>query len=95
MHQPCESLGYHPQGFLSALVPEKDLRGNLSSRPCLNLHIKRCLGPCIGAVSQEEYLQHGREIIMFLEGRSRDLIELVRSRMHEASERLDFERAAL
>jgi len=68
---------------------------NLSSRPCLNLHIKRCLGPCIGAVSQEEYLQHVREIIMFLEGRSRDLIELVRSRMHEASERLDFERAAL
>lgn len=68
--------------------------GDPHSRPCLNLHIKRCLGPCIGRVSQEEYSQHVREIIMFLEGRSQALIKQVTSKMQEASKRLDFERAA-
>jgi excinuclease ABC subunit C len=64
-------------------------------RPCLNLHIKRCLAPCVGNISPEEYAQSVREIIMFFEGRSRDLIKLVTARMEDAAKRFDFEQAAV
>jgi excinuclease ABC subunit C len=63
-------------------------------RPCLYYHIRRCVGPCIGAVSQEEYRQVIENVVLFLQGRGEDLIPKLRSQMEEASERLDFERAA-
>jgi len=63
-------------------------------RPCLYYHISRCVGPCIGAVSQEEYRQVIENVVLFLQGRGEDLIPKLRSQMEEASERLDFERAA-
>jgi len=69
--------------------------GTSGMRPCLNFHIRRCLAPCTGRVPQEEYSQHVREIVIFLEGRSRDLIQQITSRMQEAAKRLDFERAAV
>lgn len=63
-------------------------------RPCLNYHIKRCLGPCCGLVSREDYRGMIREICLFLEGRQEELLKSLARRMEEASERLEFERAA-
>ncbi|WP_066633541.1 excinuclease ABC subunit UvrC [Desulfolucanica intricata] len=63
-------------------------------RPCLNQHIKRCLGPCCGLVSKEEYKKAIDEICLFLEGRQDELVKSLKKRMEEAAEALEFERAA-
>lgn len=62
-------------------------------RPCLDYHIRRCLGPCISAVSQEEYRQVIDQVCLFLEGKHELILRDLRQRMDEAAERLEFERA--
>ncbi|MBI2857448.1 MAG: excinuclease ABC subunit UvrC [Chloroflexi bacterium] len=64
-------------------------------RPCLDFHIKRCLGPCTGAVGKEEYSQMVRRISMFLEGRLDEVLQEMRRSMDRASEEMQFETAAL
>ena len=64
------------------------------SRPCLNYQIKKCLGPCCGLVSPEKYAELAQEVILFLEGKSSQLVELLQERMKAASEQLHFEEAA-
>ena len=64
------------------------------NRPCLNYHIQRCLGPCRDKVTPEEYGAMVKDICLFLEGRPEVLRESTRKRMKEASENLEFERAA-
>ena len=64
------------------------------SRPCLQYQIKRCSGPCCGLVSQEDYAESVRHAVMFLTGKSSDVLRDYASRMDEAAQRLDFERAA-
>lgn len=63
-------------------------------RPCLNYHIKRCLAPCMGYVSKEEYRKQIDEIMDFLDGKQDKVIKDIEKQMKEASERLDFEKAA-
>jgi excinuclease ABC subunit C len=63
-------------------------------RPCLYYDIKLCLGPCIGAVTQEEYRAMIQGLSRFLEGRSEEVLADLEKRMRTASEALDFERAA-
>jgi excinuclease ABC subunit C len=63
-------------------------------RPCLNYHIQRCLGPCCSLVEREVYRLMVQEVCLFLEGRQDDLIRRLNARMEEASEKLEFERAA-
>ena len=65
-----------------------------TDRPCLNYHIKRCLAPCMGYVSKEEYRKQIDEIIDFLDGKQEKVIKEIEKQMKEASERLDFEQAA-
>ncbi|MGD9496749.1 MAG: excinuclease ABC subunit UvrC [Armatimonadota bacterium] len=72
----------------------RPLSGEPSGRPCLNYHIKRCVGPCTGEVTAEEYAEICDEVALFLEGRSEQVIERLRADMLRAAERLDFERAA-
>ncbi|MGC8759602.1 MAG: excinuclease ABC subunit UvrC [Bryobacteraceae bacterium] len=63
--------------------------------PCLEYHIHRCLGPCVpGLASEEAYAERVRDVRAFLEGRTRELAASLRARMEEASEALEFERAA-
>jgi excinuclease ABC subunit C len=64
-------------------------------RPCLEYHIDRCSGPCIGAVSPEEYREAVDEAVLFLEGRQDAVLEGLRARMARAAERLEYEKAAL
>ncbi|MTV50322.1 excinuclease ABC subunit UvrC [Heliobacillus mobilis] len=63
-------------------------------RPCLNYHIGRCLAPCFGKVSRDEYMHMLKNIIAFLEGKEDDLLRRLREEMHQAAEDLEFERAA-
>ena len=64
-------------------------------RACLNYHIKKCLAPCMGYVSKEEYRKQIDQIIMLLEGKIDSIIKSAQKEMQEASENLEFEKAAL
>jgi len=63
-------------------------------RPCLLYHIKRCQGPCIEAISKEDYRRDIDQVILFLEGRQEQVARALRREMSVASERQDYERAA-
>ncbi len=63
-------------------------------RPCLKYDIGRCTGPCVDKVSLEEYSSQVDEALMFLEGKSRELIAILEAQMFEASEASRFEDAA-
>ncbi len=65
------------------------------SRPCLQYHINRCLGPCIGAVSKEEYAEVMKQVILFLEGKQEAVVRRLESKMREAADALEFEKATL
>ena len=65
-----------------------------NTRACLNFHIKRCLAPCIGNISKEDYRKQIDEIIDLLEGKTDKIIKDLKNQMKEASEKLDFENAA-
>ena len=64
------------------------------TRPCLNYHIKRCLAPCMGYVTKEEYHKQIEEIIELLEGKTEKIIKDLEMKMEEASKKLEFEKAA-
>ena len=64
------------------------------TRPCLNYHINRCLAPCMGYVTPEEYRKQIDEIIDLLEGKIDKIVKELENQMKEASKRLDFEQAA-
>jgi len=63
-------------------------------RPCLNYHIKKCIAPCQGNISREQYMEHIESILMMLEGKQEEVLKRLENKMHEAAEILDFERAA-
>ena len=62
-------------------------------RPCLNYHIKRCMAPCMGYVSKEEYRKQINEIISILEGKTAELQKELQKEMQEASSKMEYERA--
>ena len=62
-------------------------------RPCLNMHIGRCKGCCIGGISQKEYNDNIEEIVSLLKGGGREMIQHYKSLMQEASQQMDFENA--
>ncbi len=64
-------------------------------RPCLYYDLKMCGGPCIGAQDSEEYRQNLRQMMRFLRGDTSSVLQKLETRMYQASENLDFERAAL
>ena len=64
-------------------------------RPCLNYHIKKCFGCCIGGISQKEYAENIEEIVKLLKGGGREIMQHYRNLMAEAAERMDFERAQI
>lgn len=63
-------------------------------RPCLNYHIKKCIGPCTGMVSKKEYMDMIDEILLFLSGKEDKLVGVLEEKMKAASMALDFEEAA-
>src|SRR3990167_1748323 len=63
-------------------------------RPCLDYYIHRCIAPCTGYCTKEEYDQVIQNVILFLEGRSEEVIRGLRQEMEATAEALRFERAA-
>ena len=86
--------------FLRRLFPIRNCSKKISEdeepklRPCLNYHIRKCLSPCSGRVSKEAYMELISQIMLFLEGRQDQVIRAMKTQMQEASDSLDFERAA-
>ena len=64
------------------------------SRPCLQYQIDRCTAPCVGAISEQDYADDVRHAVLFLEGRSDEIIRHFMRCMDRAAEKLDYESAA-
>src|SRR6476646_1882493 len=80
--------------FRTCTIDIKDGERALA-RPCLLYHIKRCQGPCIQAVSKADYGAQISQIELFLEGRQETVIKALQLEMKAASDRTDYERAAV
>ncbi len=63
-------------------------------RPCLNYHMKQCQGVCQGYISREEYLTNVERAMRFLNGDDKEILSELTQKMQEASDDMDFERAA-
>lgn len=61
---------------------------------CMDYKLGRCIAPCVGEVSEEEYRQRVQEVSLFLEGRSQELRRYLEFRMKKAAKNEDFEKAA-
>jgi len=64
-------------------------------RPCLDYYIRRCLGPCIGAVEKQEYHDVINQVILFLQGKQELILRELNAKMKAAAQQLQFEKAAL
>ena len=71
----------------------KNFKSN--QRACLNYHIKKCLAPCMGYVSKEEYKKQIDQIIMLLEGKTKEIIRKLDKEIIELSEKQEYEKAAI
>lgn len=79
--------------LLKRLFPLRTCR-TMPDRPCLEYHIKRCLAPCVGKVTEEDYRAMIRAVLLFLEGRTDDVERELEHRMALAAEAYHFETAA-
>jgi len=70
------------------------LDGKKTYRPCLNFQMKRCLAPCRGVVSVEEYGKVVRQVRLFLKGRDKELLRELEQRMEQSSKKLEYEKSA-
>ncbi len=70
-------------------------KDNKPESPCLNYHIKRCMGPCRGDISKEDYMKSINEVLSILDGKADSLLNQINAEMTKASEELNFEKAAI
>lgn len=63
-------------------------------RACLNYHIKKCMAPCMGYISKEEYREQINQIISILDGNLNGILKELEEQMEEASKNMEFEKAA-
>ncbi len=90
---------YKTINVLKDIYSLRTCRKNLNAdkpeaRPCLNYHIGKCLGPCIGAISKEDYRAMVDQACLFLSGHQDDLVKRIEKEMYQASEEMNFEKAA-
>ena len=87
--------------FIHTVYPLRTCKHKITSdvilrrkiRPCLNFHIKKCMGCCIGGISQQEYNQNIEEVVSLLKGGGREIIQHYKALMTEAASRMEFEQA--
>ena len=83
--------------FLQKIFPLRQCSDSYlknSTRPCVLAQVGRCLGPCVGLVDKEEYDEHVKGTILFLKGKKREAIRILKKRMQMLSGSLEFEKAA-
>ncbi len=80
--------------LINKAFPLRKCKSIKGRRLCLDYHMGRCLGPCEGLITQEEYGEVVKRVKLLLEGRDQELVRLLEGQMREAAERLEFERAA-
>ena len=85
---------YETMKLLKSMFPLRTCRKMNPDRPCLNYHIKRCLAPCAGYVSKDEYGKMIKSVCMVLDGRTTELERDLKQRMQQAAEEYAFEEAA-
>jgi excinuclease ABC subunit C len=71
------------------------LDGRPQRRPCLNYQMGRCLAPCAGTISPEEYALMVNDVVLFLKGRNSELIDALKIKMKRASRDLRYEEAGV
>ena len=71
----------------------KNFKSN--QRACLNYHIKKCLAPCMGYVSKEDYRKQIDQIIMLLEGKTKEIIKQIDEEIVEHANKQEYEMAAI
>lgn len=80
--------------LLRSLFPVRNCRNMNQERACLQYHIKRCLAPCVGKVSQEDYGELVKSICLVLDGKTKELRRHLKERMQSAAAEYAFETAA-
>ncbi len=73
---------------------KKEFKKDRPERPCVQHQIGRCMAPCSGEVDMGAYQDMVGQVRLFLEGKNRDLLDLLKQRMAEASDAMEYERAA-
>ncbi len=84
--------------LLQTIFPLRRCKGaelRARKRPCLNYQMNRCLAPCSGKIDNDAYLAMVNKVILFLEGRNRNLLQDLEAEMKQAVRSLEFERAAV
>ena len=84
--------------LLKKLFPYRSCTKTITGKnphPCLEYHINRCIGPCIGAATKEQYRHVIQQVIMFMEGKTEKVLKDLRTRMQHAADNLEFERAGI
>lgn len=82
------------RGFMLPTCNRKFPEDFRKGRPCLNYHIKRCMGVCTGKFSQQEYAQIIKQALRFIDSGSGPILEELKKEMNTASDNLEFEKAA-
>src|SRR3990172_4613434 len=73
---------------------KKEFKKDRPERPCVQHQIGRCMAPCSGEGDRDGYQDMVGQVRLFIEGKNRDLLDLLRHRMTEASDKMEYERAA-
>jgi len=74
--------------------PPAGWKQRLLARPCTQFYIHRCIAPCVGYATREEYDAVIQQVILFLEGKHEEVVDNLRKKMEEAADNLNFEEAA-
>nr|MBF0220624.1 excinuclease ABC subunit UvrC [Desulfobulbaceae bacterium] len=83
--------------LLNKLFPLRRCKGSnlkMRNRPCLNFQMQKCLAPCTGNVSADEYQQLVLDVANVLSGKNHEVLERLEKKMSEAADKLEFEAAA-
>jgi excinuclease ABC subunit C len=90
VHQTLDAI----RRIFPYLTCDREITGQ-DARPCLYYDIKLCTGPCIGAISKDEYRQMIDNLCQFLEGRSEDVLVRLKAEMDGAADTMRYEKAAV
>ena len=89
---PSSQSAYEIVKLINSIFPIRKCK-NIPKQPCLYYHMHQCLAPCIQEVDEKENAQLRKKVQKFLNGDSKEIVDLLESKMLQASENLQFEKA--